>query len=365
MLSEAIGEAEAVHVVVAWAQASGITPMADEIRGLRERGGTASIVLGVDGGIATRESLELAVDLFDRAVVFHDTGSRLFHPKLYCVEAPGRITVALGSSNLTGGGLYRNYEANVVLRLAPDSPEDRDLYAKVQAFRAALVAEGMPHRPLTHELIDTLAEEETLVTSAPKRKQAERVAHAKAASIAKDIFGGPVSGLPGAPASSPPTEVESDEGIPTPGESSEAAATLRWWKELTPSDVLRKPESSHQRNYVALSKAGHEIDFKTWFRQELFGGLDWSAQTMHTGNLKEVTLVPFEVVVDGESVGTYELRVDHAEARIANQNNSPTYLNWSGMIELIRASDFRHWWLELARLEDQTFRLRLSREEPA
>lgn len=58
--------------------------------------------------------------------------------------------------------------------------------------------------------------------------------------------------------------------------------------------------------------------------------------------------------VEDENLGRYQLRVDHAEVRIADQNNSPTYLNWSTMIDVIRESDFRDWWLELARLRDGT-----------
>src|SRR6516165_368630 len=102
ILVEALTEAGSLLIIAAWAQVSGMSHIAGAIRALRSRGGTASAILGIDGGIATRDALELAIDLFDTALVFHDSGSRLFHPKLYCVERRDEIVIAVGSSNLTG-----------------------------------------------------------------------------------------------------------------------------------------------------------------------------------------------------------------------------------------------------------------------
>lgn len=370
VLADALADAESLSVITAWAQASGMKHIDAEIRALRERGGSATVILGLDGGIATRESLELAVELFDPALVFHDTGSRLFHPKLYVIRRPDETVITVGSSNLTGGGFFGNYEANIVMRLSPDDADDQAVLEAVLRYRDALTADGMPCEPLTLDLIARLADEESLITTRERREQEERTARAKAESLAREIFGTPVTGLPGAPAGrrrggGRRRAADGDGDLPERIPPSEGRPVRRWWKRLTASDVLRKPESSHQRNYVALSQAGHkEIDFKTWFREELFGPADWAEEEMRTGNVKEVAVIPFDVIVGDESLGRYDLRVDHAENRIANQNNSPTYLNWSSMIDVIRGSDFRDWWLELARLDDGTFRLRLLREEP-
>jgi hypothetical protein len=148
---------------------------------------------------------------------------------------------------------------------------------------------------------------------------------------------------------------------PTPG----ARPRLVWWKRLTTSDAHRKPPTSHQRNYVALSKAGHEIDWHTWFREELFGDEDWLPEPMRNGGTKEVAFIAFDVWIEDRSIGRYDLVIDHAEGRIAGQNNTPTYLNWSSMLPVIKAHDYRGWWLELARLADGSYRLRLTQSEPS
>lgn len=84
---------------------------------------------------------------------------------------------------------------------------------------------------------------------------------------------------------------------------------------------------------------------------------------MKSGNEKEVLSVPFEVIIENDSIGIRQLTIDHSEARIAGQNNTPTYLNWSSIIDIVRDNDFRNWWLELVRFDDQSYQLRLRRTE--
>lgn len=364
ILGDCLPQAERFHVVAAWAQVSGMHPIEGEIRALKDRGGVATAILGVDGGIATRESLELAAELFDPVHVFHDTGNRLFHPKIYCVETPEEIVLAVGSSNFTGSGLFLNYEANFVVRLDPQDAEDRMPYDQVLAFRETLLGAGMPWVRLDADLVEALATEETLVTSSQRRAEMDAVSRGKSEGVARAIFGEAVVGLPGLP-QAPAEPVPDSAGVIEERPASSAPSILRWWKKLTASDVLRKPQASHQRNYVVLNKAGHPIDQKVWFREQLFGSADWSIKAMQgSGGTKEVAEVEFEVLIEDEYLGRYPVRIDHAERRIAKQNNAPTYLNWSSIIDVVRENDFQDWWLDLALLTDQSFRLKLAKEEP-
>jgi hypothetical protein len=112
-----------------------------------------------------------------------------------------------------------------------------------------------------------------------------------------------------------------------------------------------------------LGKAGLPIDQKSWFRDEFFGSVTWIPTTMRTGNVKEQAIIPFEVFIAGRSEGIVDMRVDHAVNRIAAQNNAPTWLNWSGLLQAIRSTDFTGWYLVLERLSGR-FRLHLSRTAP-
>jgi hypothetical protein len=59
---------------------------------------------------------------------------------------------------------------------------------------------------------------------------------------------------------------------------------------------------------------------------------------MHTGRTKEVATIPCEVIIDGDRLGEYAISVDHAPSRVANQANSPTWLNWSSLASEVTTS---------------------------
>ncbi len=111
ILAAALGEDErtAMWAAAAWGKQSGLSRIAGVLTRFRERGGDAEVILGVDEGGASKEGLDLALQLFDRAYVFHDPGARTFHPKFYVVEGSVAVTAIVGSGNLTRGGLYTNY----------------------------------------------------------------------------------------------------------------------------------------------------------------------------------------------------------------------------------------------------------------
>ena len=366
LLEESLADADAFWVLTAWAQLSGLDLLEEGLRKFRERGGKAEAMVGIDGGIATREALERAAELFDVVHVFHDPSGRrrTYHPKLYCVERVGEVIVILGSSNLTEGGLYRNYEANLALRLDQENEADAEVFEAIKAFRESLSSPAMPSRELDEQLLQELVADESLLPSEKERQERERTRRAKADSLAKTIFGSPEIELPSTPTSTRPRRRGRPARPPGRRARRQAGPALSWWKRLTRSDAIRKPETSHQRNYLILGKAGRPIDQKTWFRDTFFAPLEWRNERMRTGNIKEVTDVPFEVLVDDESIGEYELRVDHAPHRIANQNNAPTWLHWSTLLDVIRTEDFTDWYVVLSRLTDGRYQLKLARTEP-
>jgi len=337
------------------------------------------VLVGVDEGGATVEGLEIAIDLFDTAHVFHDPGGRTFHPKIYVVEGAVRATAIVGSGNLTRGGLFTNYEGAVVADLDLGVDDDARYLSEIRAYYDRLMAVDGACKLLTVGLIDDLKEDpKIVVTSEAKQNRGGR----GRASGKSKLFGeAAVKGLLGAPPLPAGGAVEEDGdagddfavGVQqVPGGATlataggpEAQPELRWWKKLTISDAHRKPPPSHQRNYVALTKAQFDIDWRTWFRDELLGELNWSTEPMSSGQSKEVTVVRFAVYVDGKHLGDRNLRFDHAPHRIAGQNNAPTYLNWSSMLTIIESKDFTGWWLELAKLGDGTYRLQLLRGEPS
>src|SRR4051794_39861743 len=105
------GDFDRAWFAVAWGKRSGLSRLTSAIGEFKRGGGRAEAVLGVDEGGATKEGLQLALELFDSAYVFHDPGPRTFHPKIYVVRGDARAVAVVGSGNLTCGGLFTNFEA--------------------------------------------------------------------------------------------------------------------------------------------------------------------------------------------------------------------------------------------------------------
>jgi HKD family nuclease len=141
--------------VVAWAKESGLQHIRDPLRKFRARGGTARILLGIDTGGASVEGLHAAISDFDFATVLHDHASGTFHPKLYIINGEAVSVIVIGSSNLTRGGLFANYEAGVRLELDLTQDADAQVHETVTSYVQRLWQDGTS-KPLTKDLVQQL-----------------------------------------------------------------------------------------------------------------------------------------------------------------------------------------------------------------
>jgi len=366
LLERELPQATTFRAMSAWAQLSGLELIAPQLRSLRAQKVETHLVVGIDGGYATKSSLELALELFQSVHVFHDIGSRIYHPKIYCIEGGEDSLVVVGSSNLSSGGLYTNYEGNVLIKLSNSLSEDRKFLCRIREYWDQFFVGGMPIRPLTNALLAALEKSGSLTKDDTEAKEEELVARAKQKAAVSDLFGRRAFDLPSSPR--PKNRIrpkrqrlEKEMGIISAGPPPKADVV--WWKKLTRSDARRKDSSSHQRNYVILGKGSFDLDQKTWLRNTLFKGVKWATKKMKSGQVKEIANVPFEVYIDDVQLGNYSLSIDHADHRVADQNNAPTWLNWSELLPLIRRQNFTNWYLVLERAT-KSYRLRLTPRKP-
>lgn len=364
-------------MATAWAKRSGLSRIATSIRGLRERGGIAEAVIGVDEGGASLEGLQLAAELFSPVHVFHDPGPRTFHPKLYIVESATEATAIVGSGNLTKGGLFTNYEAAVALDLDLASEDDAQTLSQLREYYDALLGSGSACQPLDDELIQHLSEVAVISSESAQNRGLQR----RRARRQETVFGASVTGLAGAPAPqvAPAEEDEADEDvaarIPAPTEEpvGEEPAVLPeppniasiWWKRLSASDAQHPPRAgSAVTGVLRLSKAGHPINWRTYFRRDFFGEMEWRSRPV-SGRAGEETFVPFRVTILGEDLGTVTLRIDHAPHREADQDNVPTVLHWGDLAPTLRDTNYTNHYVILTRSEDGSYALEVARTAPA
>jgi len=126
---------------VAYVKVSGVSQLASAIQQFKQRGGEVRAVVGVSRvqKNTSVEGLQNLLPLCDEIWVYNnESPNRTFHPKVYIFEKVGQWgLVFVGSSNLTAGGLYTNYEANIYSEYDLGNTSQADKFASVkQMFEA-------------------------------------------------------------------------------------------------------------------------------------------------------------------------------------------------------------------------------------
>jgi hypothetical protein len=109
----------------AYVTSSGTQRLGPPLRAVIQAGGTVRALIGVHNGLT---SMQAVTDLHAYGVEVWglDTGgSILYHPKVYALRGANEAWVSIGSSNLTGEGMYRNIETNTILKLDLREAEER------------------------------------------------------------------------------------------------------------------------------------------------------------------------------------------------------------------------------------------------
>jgi hypothetical protein len=117
------------------------------------------------------------------------------------------------------------------------------------------------------------------------------------------------------------------------------AVRRRWYRDLDATAAQHPPQSnSNPTGNLRLTQAGHPIDHRTYFRNQLFSTLTWAPTTTGRG-VREDAVVQMEAVIDGRSLGELEFELSHATWRISGQGNVPTVLHWGPLFRTMRAED--------------------------
>ena len=118
-------------VSVAYSNRGGVDLVAEQLTALN---GRVRVFTGIRNGVTSKQGLARLLQL-GTEVLAVDTGARgiIFHPKLYFIRAQARVSLLIGSANLTVGGLNNNIEAGVQIDLDPALPADVAFGERVEA----------------------------------------------------------------------------------------------------------------------------------------------------------------------------------------------------------------------------------------
>lgn len=138
-------------IIVAFARNSGVLRLRDAIAAFRGRGGTVDAYVGVDLGGTSYEALtNLLLDTDTLSVVHTQTG-QVFHSKIYHFRGAQRGVLIVGSHNLTGGGLWTNFESSLLIPTDGTDADGARLQAQVQSYVAWLGSLGKSLKPIAKQ----------------------------------------------------------------------------------------------------------------------------------------------------------------------------------------------------------------------
>lgn len=100
--------------IVAYAKFSGVRHLIEPINHFKSNGGQVVGIVGIDQYNTSIEAIQNLFNICDELYIYHSENfNQTFHPKVYCFESDNSIWISSGSSNMTSGGLFTNYETNI------------------------------------------------------------------------------------------------------------------------------------------------------------------------------------------------------------------------------------------------------------
>lgn len=149
---------ETLNIAVAFAKNSGVLRLKDALTAFRERGGRINVYVGVDLGGTSYEALTNLRTHVDALSVVHSNRGQTFHTKLYNFVGKEESLVIVGSHNLTGGGLWTNFESSSVVKVS-NSIQKPNPQTEVDAYLEYLASLGSATMPISSQSdIDQLLE---------------------------------------------------------------------------------------------------------------------------------------------------------------------------------------------------------------
>lgn len=368
-------EIETLSMVTAWAKRSGLARIKDRLSAFRARGGTVQMIVGVSEGGATKEGLELAMDVSDDVFVFHDP-RRTFHPKVYLARGASRRELLVGSSNMTAGGLGWNHESS--LWLTEVGTTISKPFIDASQWITDLLVQPMSCKRLDAGLLGDLLSSadirigsEVAARRVPLNPDTPEDSDSVATGSVEGLFSAPamvmrpLPKLPATPVAPPITATPTGApASPTPivlpsttlPPVSAASVVRRWSRDLDNTAAQQVlSSSSNPTGNLRLTQAGHGLRHETYFYQDLFGGLPWAPTPGKT--TEQEVLVDFDSVVGGVTLGIETLRISHDPSRISGQANVPSVLHWGPTLgAMMRGTNFVGQFITIERLADLTFR---------
>lgn len=129
-----------LNIVVAFAKNSGVLRVKDALENFRAKGGKVNVFVGVDLNVTSYEALTALLLCTDSLNVVHSEKGQTFHTKIYQFIGKEKGLIVVGSHNLTGGGLWTNFESSALIPVNSSSTEDIEILKAQSDYFAGLAS---------------------------------------------------------------------------------------------------------------------------------------------------------------------------------------------------------------------------------
>ncbi len=268
-------EVSEVLILTAWLRRSGLDLLIPGLEALRQRNGTSRLLFGVDLLGTSRQAVALAKQHVTDLRVVHDPSARTFHPKMYLARGERTGYAAIGSNNLTAGGLWHNYEGAVTAVFDPR--REREISDGIERFARRLANDVAICKPVTRHVFSRLVNEGWLVDEDKNRQHRSEDRPGVGRRTSRP-------GLGRTPLFAPSKLEKRDSPAPTrKGAAKRIGRTTRrqvamtpdsWWKQLGAGDAQRPP-TGHRTGNITLTQVPPGQDRERFFRTVFFGGERW------------------------------------------------------------------------------------------
>lgn len=140
LISKLTENYKSITIFSAFAKNSGVLRLKDPLVSFKKSGGYVKTFIGIDLDGTSYEALLNLYALCDELYVIHSENfSVTYHSKIYLLENDDKAWCAVGSNNLTGGGLWTNFESCLTeYTLLKEIPDTDYLYYLSEGLLIAL-----------------------------------------------------------------------------------------------------------------------------------------------------------------------------------------------------------------------------------
>jgi len=346
--------------ISAFASEAGIFGLSGHIQTAKAVFKNLSLIVGIDQEGTSKEALEEILNLNIDSYIFYQNEAPIFHPKIYLFEGDKEIKLIVGSSNLTGRGLFTNVESSLLIEFDITDTEGTVLLTNLKTYYKTLFDFSDSNLFKINQVVIDDFNARGIVPDESERK---RIYNAKRASATPTtttpttntvtvprrttaripvnfpvkprgaIAGGTIQ-QPSTIAAPPPVQpAVVVQPIATPPQP----RLLVWQKlSLSRSDAQFVPAGTNGTGNLKLSQArfrlnGLLINHNTYFRNQVFQNLNW-AKTKPTSTTYEETICNFDITIMGTSYGIQPIKLSYDPIRISNQANTPSWLHWGNTL---------------------------------